>query len=234
LSWVSRTASIEQELDTFEVEGGHRLKGELVPQGAKNEALQVLCACLLTDEPVTISNLPEIRDVLKLIELMRGLRVGVEQLGPDAYRFRAAEVDLDFFHTSEFRRAAGSLRGSVMLIGALLARYGHAYLPQPGGDKIGRRRLDTHFIGLQKLGARFDYDPVAKAWQVDARRLRGTYLLMDEISVTGTANVYWPLFWPRAPPRSITPPVSPTCSSCAACSTAWEPGSQALGPTCSL
>lgn len=186
---MSRTASIEQGLDTFEVEGGHRLNGELVPQGAKNEALQVLCACLLTEEAVTISNLPEIRDVLKLIELIRGLGAEVEQLSADTYRFRAAEIDLGFFRTPEFRRAAGSLRGSVMLIGALLARYGHAYLPQPGGDKIGRRRLDTHFIGLQKLGARFDYDPAAKAWQVDARRLKGTYLLMDEISVTGTANV---------------------------------------------
>lgn len=175
--------------DTFEVEGGHRLNGVLTPQGAKNEALQVLCACLLTDQAVILSNLPEIRDVLKLIELLRGLGVEVDRQEANTYRICAGEVDLTFFQTPEFRRAAGSLRGSVMLIGALLARYGHAFLPQPGGDKIGRRRLDTHFIGLQKLGAKFDYDPVGKAWEVDARKLRGTYLLMDEISVTGTANV---------------------------------------------
>lgn len=177
------------DLDTFEVQGGRPLNGELHPQGAKNEALQVLCATLLTADEVTISNLPHIRDVVKLIDLLRGLGVEVHQLSNDTYRFRAAEVDLDFFRSPEFKGAASSIRGSVMLIGALLARFGHAYLPQPGGDKIGRRRLDTHFTGLQQLGARFDYDPHTKIWEVDARKLSGTYLLMDEISVTGTANV---------------------------------------------
>ncbi|NBC06170.1 MAG: UDP-N-acetylglucosamine 1-carboxyvinyltransferase [Bacteroidetes bacterium] len=176
-------------LDAFEVFGGQPLSGEITPQGAKNEALQVLCATLLTDEPVVLSNLPNILDVNRLLELLRGLRIEVEQLSDDTYRLQAKEVDLDFFQSEAYRRNASRIRGSVMLIAPLLARYGKAFLPKPGGDKIGRRRLDAHFIGLQALGAQFNYEADKRQYFIEAERLRGTYLLMDEISVTGTANV---------------------------------------------
>lgn len=176
-------------LDAFELTGGKPLKGEITPQGAKNEALQVLCASLLTEEPITISNLPDILDVNHLLHLLRGLGVTVEPAGQNAYRLQAREVDLDFFQSEEFRSNAGRIRGSVMLIAPLLARYGKAFLPKPGGDKIGRRRLDTHFIGLEALGAQFHYEADKRQYFIEAPRLKGTYLLMDEISVTGTANV---------------------------------------------
>lgn len=176
-------------LDAFEVIGGKPLSGAVIPQGAKNEALQVLCATLLTEEPVTISNLPDILDVNRLLELLAGLGVSVERLAPGTYRFQAKSVDLSFFQTDAFRRDASRIRGSVMLIAPLLARFGQAFLPQPGGDKIGRRRLDTHFTGLQALGAVFNYEPEQRQYAVKAARLKGAYLLMDEISVTGTANV---------------------------------------------
>ena len=176
-------------LDAFEVIGGHSLKGEIVAQGAKNEALQVLCAVLLTDEKVTISNLPNILDVNRLINLLKGLGVEVEQLDPNTYTFTAKEVDLDFFQTTDFRQNAGRIRGSVMLIAPLLARYGKAFLPKPGGDKIGRRRLDTHFLGLEELGAIFTYEADKRQYHIEAPQLKGKYILMDEISVTGTANV---------------------------------------------
>lgn len=176
-------------LDAFKVVGGQSLSGEITPQGAKNEALQVLCATLLTDEPVTISNLPDILDVNRLLELLRGLNIQVEQLSNNTYRLQAREVDLDFFQSQSYRRNAGRIRGSVMLIAPLLARYGKAFLPKPGGDKIGRRRLDAHFIGLQALGAQFHYKTDKRQYFIEAKRLKGTYLLMDEISVTGTANV---------------------------------------------
>ncbi|MCB0554745.1 MAG: UDP-N-acetylglucosamine 1-carboxyvinyltransferase [Phaeodactylibacter sp.] len=176
-------------LDAFEVIGGASLRGEITPQGAKNEALQVLCATLLTEEAVTISNIPDILDVQRLIQLLEGLGVIVERLSEDSYRFQAQEVRLDFFQSQDFRQNASRIRGSVMLVAPLLARYGRAFLPKPGGDKIGRRRLDTHFIGLEKLGATFTYDPVLSQYNVEASRLKGTFLLMDEISVTGTANV---------------------------------------------
>ena len=175
--------------DAFEVIGGQPLSGDITPQGAKNEALQVLCATLLTDEPVTLSNLPDILDVNRLLELLRGLNIQVEQLRENTYRLQAKEVDLDFFQTQEYRRNAGRIRGSVMLIAPLLARYGKAFLPKPGGDKIGRRRLDAHFIGLQALGAQFHYETDKRQYFIEAKQLQGTYLLMDEISVTGTANV---------------------------------------------
>lgn len=175
--------------DSFEVIGGKQLKGELIPQGAKNEALQVLCAPLLTSKKVTISNLPDIRDVNRLLDLLRGLNVKIEKLGVGAYSFQADDVDLSFFESKEFISNARRIRGSVMLIGPLLARFGKAFLPQPGGDKIGRRRLDTHFRGIQKLGAIFDYDADKSVYNVTTKGLKGTYLLMDEISVTGTANV---------------------------------------------
>lgn len=175
---------------TFVVEGGHVLKGEIVPQGAKNEALQVLCAVLLTSEPVVISNLPGILDVDKLIELLKGLGVEVTQLSSDTYRFVAANVDLDYVLTQDFTRDASRIRGSVMLIGPLLARFGQASLPKPGGDKIGRRRLDTHLLGLEQLGGHFSFDNERNLYAFKAEgRLQGCYLHMEEISVTGTANV---------------------------------------------
>jgi UDP-N-acetylglucosamine 1-carboxyvinyltransferase len=175
--------------DTFRVEGGHRLSGSLTPQGAKNEALQILCAVLLTEEPVVISNLPEINDVLKLIQLLEGLGVKVEKLKPNTYRFQSDDINLEYLSSGEYLKNASKIRGSVMLVAPLLARFGKAFLPKPGGDKIGRRRLDTHFIGLGKLGAQFDYKAESSSFTIHADQLKGCFLLMDEISVTGTANV---------------------------------------------
>ena len=173
----------------FIIEGGHRLKGEITPQGAKNEALQILCATLLTSEPITIHNLPRIKDVLLLIQLLRDLGVEIGQLGDSSYRFRAEEVDLNYFQTEAYIQQSASLRGSVMILGPLLARYGKAVLPKPGGDKIGRRRLDTHFLGFQALGATFDFDHTENFYKVNASRLKGAYMHLDEASVTGTANI---------------------------------------------
>lgn len=176
-------------LDAFEVTGGASLSGELHPQGAKNEALQVICAVLLSPEKITISNIPAIRDVILLIDLLRGLGVKVEQPAPDTFVFQADEVNIDYLYTEEYYQTASRIRGSVTLLGPLLARFGKALLPKPGGDKIGRRRLDTHLLGLETLGAQFEYDPDRSLYRIQAPVLRGTYLLMDEISVTGTANV---------------------------------------------
>jgi len=173
----------------FVIEGGRSLKGEITPQGAKNEALQILCATLLTSDRVTIHNLPRILDVLLLIQLLRDMGVQVEELGNNSYSFRAEEVDLDYFLTEAYVRQSASLRGSVMILGPLLARFGKAVLPKPGGDKIGRRRLDTHFLGFQALGAKFDFDHAENFYQVNASRLEGTYMHLDEASVTGTANI---------------------------------------------
>ncbi|MEO1515546.1 MAG: UDP-N-acetylglucosamine 1-carboxyvinyltransferase [Bacteroidota bacterium] len=175
--------------DSFEVVGGRQLKGELVPQGAKNEALQVISAVLLTAEKVTISNVPDIIDVRRLIELLKGLGVRIQRLAPDTYVFDASQIDLDHFQSKAYLANATKIRGSVMLVGPLLARFGKAFLPKPGGDKIGRRRLDTHFHGLQKLGANFKYDEESHYFYLESDGLKGTYILMDEISVTGTANV---------------------------------------------
>ncbi len=175
--------------DAFRVAGEAALSGTIIPQGAKNEALQVLCATLLTPETVIIRNIPDILDVRRLIELLAGLGVVVERLDRDVYSFQARDVRLEYFDDPEFRKKAASIRGSVMLIGPLLARFGKAFLPKPGGDKIGRRRLDTHFVGLQKLGGRFEYQPEQNLYTVVADNLQGTYVLMDEISVTGTANM---------------------------------------------
>jgi len=173
----------------FVIEGGLRLNGEITPQGAKNEALQILCAILLTDEPVTIHNLPRIQDVRLLVRLLSDMGVQTEQLTDTSFRFRAEEVDLDYFQTESYLQQSMALRGSVMLLGPLLARYGKAVLPKPGGDKIGRRRLDTHFLGFQALGATFDFDHAENFYQVRASRLKGTYMHLDEASVTGTANI---------------------------------------------
>jgi UDP-N-acetylglucosamine 1-carboxyvinyltransferase len=173
----------------FEVSGNTRLKGEIQPQGAKNEALQVLCAILLTQEPVIIHNVPQIRDVLKLIDLLGLMGVEVKKTGSNSYIFHAKEVDLEYLGTKDYAKKTQELRGSIMLIGPLLARFGKGFIPKPGGDKIGRRRLDTHFLGFQKLGATFNYDYNQDVYTIEAQKLRGTYMLLDEASVTGTANI---------------------------------------------
>ncbi|MCM1151008.1 MAG: UDP-N-acetylglucosamine 1-carboxyvinyltransferase [Alistipes sp.] len=173
----------------FKVEGGHRLSGSITPQGAKNEALQIICATLLTPERVIVRNIPQILDVMQLIELLRRMGVEVERLSDDAYAFRAREIDFDYLKSDDYRQRCTRLRGSVMLIGPMLARFGVGYIPKPGGDKIGRRRLDTHFLGFQKLGAQFDFDIADEFFMVEGRELRGTYMLLDEASVTGTANI---------------------------------------------
>lgn len=176
-------------MNSFKITGGKRLSGEILPQGAKNEALQVICACLLTTEPVTITNVPDIRDVNQLIRLLQALGVTVEKQGSSTYTFCAANVQFDYFLSQDFRNMAGTLRGSIMILGPLLARFGKGYVYLPGGDKIGRRRLDTHFLGLQKLGASFRYTPEEQVFTVEAPRLEGAYMLLDEASVTGTANI---------------------------------------------
>ncbi|MFT7381640.1 MAG: UDP-N-acetylglucosamine 1-carboxyvinyltransferase [Roseivirga sp.] len=174
---------------SFLIEGGTKLHGEIIPQGAKNEALQIVCAVLLTPELVTLHKVPDIRDVNKLIELLEAMGVEVKFLGNESYSFCAKHVNIDYLETSEFRTKASSLRGSIMILGPLLARFGKAKTSKPGGDKIGRRRLDTHFIGFQKLGARFLYEAETGMYHIDASHLKGTYMLLDEASVTGTANI---------------------------------------------
>ena len=176
-------------MSTFEIEGGHKLSGEIIPQGAKNEALQILCAVLLTPEKVIIENIPDIVDVNKLIFILGELGVKVEKLSADSYSFQADEVDLDYLESEKFKKDGASLRGSIMIVGPLLARFGKGYIPRPGGDKIGRRRLDTHFEGFIKLGAKFRYNKEEHFYGVDADKLYGTYMLLDEASVTGTANI---------------------------------------------
>ena len=174
----------------FQVEGGHRLSGSITPQGAKNEALQILCAVLLSPERVVVHNVPQILDVLQLIELLRRMGVAVEELGANSYAFCAREIDFDYIHSDDYRTRCARLRGSVMLVGPMLARFGEGFVPKPGGDKIGRRRLDTHFIGLQRLGAKLDFDRADGLFSVASDgRLEGCYMLLDEASVTGTANI---------------------------------------------
>lgn len=176
-------------MSSFKIRGGKSLKGEIIPQGAKNEALQVICATLLTTDSVTISNVPNILDVNKLIELLGDLGSKVEKLSEDTYRFTASSVNVDYLTTTEYRQKAAALRGSIMLLGPILARYGKANIPKPGGDKIGRRRLDTHFLGFQNLGAKFNYHADDNLYHIDASQLKGCYMLLDEASVTGTANI---------------------------------------------
>ena len=177
-------------MGTFHIEGGHELSGEIRPQGAKNEALQILCAVLLTDEPVVIENIPDIIDVNKLITILDHLGVKVERLSEDSYRFQADDLDLTYLEGELFKKEGSSLRGSIMIVGPLLARYGRGYIPRPGGDKIGRRRLDTHFEGFIKLGASFRYNKNERFYGVEAPNgLTGTYMLLDQASVTGTANI---------------------------------------------
>ncbi len=173
----------------FEVTGGKQLKGDIIPQGAKNEALQILCAVLLTPEKVTISNIPDIVDINKLIDLLSDLGVKVEKTGHEEYTFQSDEINVDYLVSPEFKTKGGGLRGSTMIIGPMLARFGRAYMPKPGGDKIGRRRMDTHFIGFENLGAKFEYDSDTENFKVTAKKLKGAYMLLDEASVTGTANI---------------------------------------------
>ncbi|MBL4747012.1 MAG: UDP-N-acetylglucosamine 1-carboxyvinyltransferase [Flavobacteriaceae bacterium] len=174
---------------TFKIEGGHKLRGEITPQGAKNEALQVICAVLLTSEKVIIENIPDIRDVNKLIFILGELGVKIEKLGAHTYSFQADAVNIDYLESDEFKKDGGSLRGSIMIVGPLLGRFGKGFIPRPGGDKIGRRRLDTHFEGFIKLGATFRYNKEEHFYGVEAKELQGTYMLLDEASVTGTANI---------------------------------------------
>ena len=176
-------------MSAFIIEGGHRLQGEIHPQGAKNEALQVICATLLTDGDVRLTNIPDILDVNNLIQLLRDMNVKVTHNGSGDFTFNAANVNLDYLHSQEFLQRCTRLRGSVLLVGPLLARFGRATLSKPGGDKIGRRRLDTHFFGMQKLGAQFRYDNEEGIFEIAADRMHGTYMLLDEASVTGTANI---------------------------------------------
>ncbi len=174
---------------SFVIEGGHKLSGEILPQGAKNEVLQVVCATLLTSEEVTITNIPNILDVNNLIQLLRDMGVKVSMKGVGEYSFKADEVNLNYLESKEFLTRCSRLRGSVMLVGPLVARFGKAMISKPGGDKIGRRRLDTHFLGIQKLGADFEYDEENGLFSITADKLKGTYMLLDEASVTGTANI---------------------------------------------
>jgi UDP-N-acetylglucosamine 1-carboxyvinyltransferase len=180
---------LSKEMAKFEIIGGKKLKGEIVPQGAKNEALQILCAVLLTPETVVISNVPDIVDVNKLIDLLKDLGVKVTKSDFEQYTFIADEVNIDYLNSPEFKKKGAALRGSIMIVGPLLARFGRGYIPKPGGDKIGRRRLDTHFIGFQNLGAKFEYIENEEFYKVEASNLKGCYMLLDEASVTGTANI---------------------------------------------
>lgn len=174
---------------SFKIKGGKKLSGEITPQGAKNEALQILSAVLLTAEKVVINNIPDIVDVNKLIEILGDLGVKIEKLGKGSYSFQADQINLDHLFTDDFRDKGGRLRGSIMIVGPLLARFGQAAIPRPGGDKIGRRRLDTHFIGFEKLGAEFNYDDKNGFFEIKAKELNGTFMLLEEASVTGTANI---------------------------------------------
>lgn len=176
-------------MSSFEIIGGNKLKGEITPQGAKNEALQVLCATLLTPEKITIHNIPAISDVNKLIELLAYLGVEVNNLGDGSFSFEAKQINLELLKSEEYKIKAASLRGSIMILGPLVARFGKGYIAQPGGDKIGRRRLDTHFFGLQQLGAKFSYEAGEQFYRIESKKLQGKYMLLDEASVTGTANI---------------------------------------------
>ncbi|WP_370091448.1 UDP-N-acetylglucosamine 1-carboxyvinyltransferase [Winogradskyella sp.] len=176
-------------MGTFKIEGGHSLKGKIQPQGAKNEALQILCAVLLTDQEIKIDNIPDIIDVNKLIALLKKLGVKINRLGKGSYTFKADEINLKYLESAEFKEDGKGLRGSIMIVGPLLGRFGKGYIPKPGGDKIGRRRLDTHFEGFINLGAKFRYNKEDYFYGVEADKLKGTYMLLDEASVTGTANI---------------------------------------------
>ena len=218
---------------SFVIEGGRRMHGELIPQGAKNEALQILCATLLTPETVEVYNLPDILDVNNLIKLLRDLGVETTKIGEGSYRFKAENIDLDYLHTPQFLKQSAALRGSVMIVGPLVARFGKAVIAKPGGDKIGRRRLDTHFLGIQKLGAEFSYIPQKQIYEISAKELTGTYMLLDEASVTGTANILMAAVLAKGKQRFTMPRANRICNSCRKCSMQWEPVFRVLALICS-
>jgi len=176
-------------METFKIKGGFELKGEIIPQGAKNEALQVICATILTDKIVTIHNIPDIIDIKRLIDLLSKLGVNIKKINTNSYSFQSDKLNLDYLESEEFKKDGKSLRGSIMIVGPLLSRFGKGYIPKPGGDKIGRRRLDTHFQGLVKLGGKFEYNKKDHFYTIKSDKLKGTYILLDEASVTGTANI---------------------------------------------
>ena len=176
-------------MGSFQIEGGHKLNGDIHPQGAKNEALQVICACLLTDQEIIINNIPEIIDVMKLLDLLSSLGVSIKKISNNKYSLKADNIDLNYFKSPSFKEKGSGLRGSIMIVGPMLARFGKGYIPRPGGDKIGRRRLDTHFEGLIKLGANFRYNKEEKFYGVESKSLEGSKILLDQASVTGTANI---------------------------------------------
>lgn len=207
---------------SFIIEGGHRLQGDIMPQGAKNEALQVLCALLLTNEPVRIKNLPDIADVNNQIQLLHEMGVEVTRHDAHDYTFTASSLDDQYLSSEAYIKRCQQLRGSVMMLGPLLARRGRAIVPKPGGDQIGRRRLDTHFLGMQRLGSQFTYDENLHIYNVTAEKLTGSYMLLDEASVTGTANIIMAAVLAQAPPPSTTRLASHTSSNSAACSAAWS------------
>ena len=221
-------------MQSFIIEGGHPLSGTIIPQGAKNEALQVICATLLTSDPVILRNIPDILDVNNLIQLLRDIKVKVTRLSRNDYQFQADAVDLAYLSSDEFVRKCAALRGSVLMIGPLLSRFGKAVVAEPGGDKIGRRRLDTHFLGFKNLGAHFYFNEQRNVYEITASSLKGCYMLLDEASVTGTANIItWRLSLPKALQPSIMQLVSPIFSSFVICSIRWEPRFQASVPICS-
>ena len=176
-------------MGSFQIEGGHKLNGDIHPQGAKNEALQVICACLLTDQEIFINNIPEIIDVKKLLDMLSSLGVSIKKISNNKYSLKADNIDLNYFKSPSFKEKGSGLRGSIMIVGPMLARFGKGYIPRPGGDKIGRRRLDTHFEGLIKLGANFRYNKEEKFYGVESKSLKGSEILLDQASVTGTANI---------------------------------------------
>ena len=216
----------------FRVQGNAHLSGSIQPQGAKNEALQIVSAILLTDKKVTIRNIPDILDIRKQIELLKGLGVKVEKINDNDYSFQADDIDTEQLSSPEYQENAKKIRGSVMLLGPLLARFKKAFLPKPGGDKIGRRRLDTHFLGFEKLGASFNYDENEDQFYIGAEKLHGTFILMDEISVTGTANVLMAAVLAEGITQIYNAACEPYLQQLCKMLTTWEQESQALVPIC--
>ena len=210
-------------MKSFRIEGGHKLKGSIQPQGAKNEALQILCAVLLSSEEIIIHNIPNIIDVNKLIILLGKLGVKINKISNTSYSFKADSINLGYLETDSFKVDGAGLRGSIMIVGPLLARFGKGYIPKPGGDKIGRRRLDTHFEGFIKLGASFRYNKEDHFYGVEAKRLKGTYMLLDEASVTGTANIVMAAVLAEGPQLYTMLHVSHIYNSFVKCLTEWVP-----------
>jgi UDP-N-acetylglucosamine 1-carboxyvinyltransferase len=218
-------------MQSFEVRGGKKLSGEITPQGAKNEALQIISAVLLSPEKITVSNIPDIVDVNLLIELLGEMKVKINRQSRDTCTFQADDVDVDYLHSETYHKKSGKLRGSVMLAGPLLARFKKAYIPKPGGDKIGRRRLDTHIIGFEKLGAKFSYHSDDGFFHLESADLKGADILLDEPSVTGTANILMAA-WLLAKPQFTMLPANLIYNSSVKCSTAWVQRSAALAAIC--